>query len=100
LRHCIQLESTIKPADTLSWSTPGEQTECWATDGAYRNGKYYFYLSVGAASVGVLESDSPTGPWKDPIGKPLLSDSQGKALKPQTTFRDPAVFEDDDGGLD
>jgi hypothetical protein len=33
----------------------------------------------------------------DPLGYPLLNDTLGKSLKPGATFRDPCVFEDDDG---
>ena len=85
-----KLESVVQPNVSLAWSTSGEQHECWATDGAYRNGKYYFYLSgnyclvchilyqptrlgkmihkkspgmivvVGPADIGVVTSDSVT----------------------------------------
>ena len=42
-----------------------------------------------------MESDSMKGPWHDPIGKPLMSVELGKQMG--TTFRDPCVFQDDDG---
>jgi hypothetical protein len=85
--------SVVHPATTLKWATPGEQTECWATDGAFKNNVYYFYLSVGPGTVGVITAPDPTGPWSDPLGKPLL----GPNLVKGATFRDPAVLQDDDG---
>ena len=81
----------VKPEVTLSsWS--GNRTDCWATDGAFRNNMYYFYLSVGGAQVAVVRAPSPSGPWDDPLGKPLLKEGMAP-----TEFRDPCVFEDDDG---
>ena len=89
------LQSRVVPTEVLLWDDVA--TECWATDAALRHGKYYFYLSVGPASIGVVSADSPSGPWTDPLGRPLLDDALAKSLQPPTTFRDPAVFEDDDG---
>ena len=39
--------------------------------------------------IGVLVSDSPFGPFTDPLGKPLVSGGSGDI--------DPTVFIDDDG---
>jgi arabinoxylan arabinofuranohydrolase len=72
----------------FSWS----RGDAWAGQCVYRNGKYYFYVPInqknGGNSIGVAVSDSPTGPYKDAIGKPLLS-GYG--------YIDPTVFIDDDG---
>ncbi len=76
---------------------PSAYDECWATDGATRNGQYYFYLSLGPTQVGVMASASPTGPWTSPLAAPLLTAAAGSALRPPATFRDPCVFQDDDG---
>lgn len=57
----------------------------------------FFYVSVGGNSIAVATAPSPRGPWTDPLGKPLLDDVIGKSLTPPTTFRDPAIFRDDDG---
>ena len=89
------LESSVVPSKSIKWDT--EPTGCWATDAAFRNGRYYFYVSVGGSSIAVVVADSPRGPWTDPLGKPLLDDTLGKVLHPPTTFRDPAIFEDVDG---
>ena len=38
-----------------------------------RNGKFYLYCPTpGGTGMGVLVADSPFGPFKDPIGKPLV----------------------------
>ena len=82
------LEATVRPEDTFAGST----NNCWAVDCAYRNGKYYYYFSIGNRKTGVLVGDTPKGPFKDVLGKPLLDGTL-------TTTReyDPCVFEDDDG---
>ncbi len=73
----------------FSWA----RGDAWAGQCIYRNGKFYFYIPVnrknGGMAVGVAVSDKPEGPFKDPIGKPLVYSGQGDI--------DPAVFIDDDG---
>jgi len=64
-------------------------TRCWATDVAYRNGKYYWYFSEGNQQTGVVVGNSPVGPWKDPLGKPLLTSE----LTPTDEY-DMAIFEE------
>jgi hypothetical protein len=73
---------------TFSWS----RGDAWAGQCVFRNGKYFYYLPVnqknGGNAIGVAVSDSPTGPFKDALGAPLLT-GYG--------FIDPTVFIDDDG---
>lgn len=82
-------ESTLKPEDTFIGRP---FNDCWATFGTRKNGKYYWYFSAGPEQIGVVTADSPAGPWKDPLGKPLIS----KGMVP-TAARDPDIFMDDDG---
>ena len=63
------MRDILWPTDTY---TKKNRTDCWATDAAHVNGKYFFYLSVGGNTVGVVSSASPVGPWKDPLGKALI----------------------------
>ena len=56
-----------------------------------RNGKFYMYCTVQGNGIGVLVSDSPYGPFKDPIGQPLVWQ---KGIGDDI---DPTVFIDDDG---
>ena len=81
------LETTVRPEDTFI----GRCSDCYATDSAERNGKYYFYFSKGQFCTGVAVSDHPAGPYKDALGKPLLP--EGLA---DTPSYDPSVFIDDD----
>jgi arabinoxylan arabinofuranohydrolase len=81
------LESIIPPTP-MKWDPNPD--ECWATDAAWTAGKYYFYVSAGPGTVGVMVADSPKGPWRDPIGKALMSAELGKSMG--ATFRDPCVF--------
>lgn len=79
------------------WTPSDLANEHWATDGAQRNGRFYWYVSVGGRTVGVVRSETPTGPWEDPLGKPLLPPELGDRLVPPTNIRDPGVLQDDDG---
>ncbi|MEK3760191.1 glycoside hydrolase family 43 protein [Paenibacillus sp. FSL P4-0338] len=74
----------------FSWSSG----EAWASQVIERNGKFYFYVtakstSLGRPAIGVAVSNSPTGPFVDAIGKPLVSSSWGDI--------DPTVYVDSDG---
>jgi hypothetical protein len=85
------LESTMYPSNFYC----GPITNCWATDAAYKNGKYYWYFSDFMDSVGVGVSDSPGGPFTDALGRALVS----KADTAPTGISkwDPCCFIDDDG---
>lgn len=62
----------------------------WAVQCIERNGKFYLYCPMpGGVGIGVLVADSPYGPFKDPIGKPLVKNSNHDI--------DPTIFIDDDG---
>lgn len=56
----------------------------FAPDCIHRDGRYYLYFCMSDDSEGVAVSDSPTGPFKEPIRFPCGG-------------IDPAVFIDDDG---
>ncbi|MCW8126553.1 endo-1,4-beta-xylanase [Microbulbifer halophilus] len=67
----------------------------YAPDIIERNGQYYLYFPDGASSIGVAVSDSPTGPFTDPLGGPLVDRNTPNA-NVDWVF-DPGVFIDDDG---
>ena len=78
--------------DQIPWATE----QAWAPDCGYFNGKYYFYYPTDRSYIGVAVSDSPTGPFIDPLDKPLVTkDSPGVVNK--RDFIDPSIFIDDDG---
>ena len=75
----------------FSWAKEGE---AWAAQCIERNGKFYYYTTatdkrLNRPTVAVAVADSPTGPFVDPIGKPLVANAWGDI--------DPTVFIDDDG---
>ncbi|WP_435207599.1 family 43 glycosylhydrolase [Micromonospora sp. bgisy143] len=73
---------------TFSWAS----ANAWAGQVVARNGKFYWYVPVTARAtnsmaIGVAVADSPTGPFRDAIGRPLVGNGE----------IDPTVFIDDDG---
>ena len=44
----------------------------WAEQVIERNGKFYMYCPIHGNGIGVLVADSPYGPFKDPLNKPLV----------------------------
>jgi hypothetical protein len=84
-----ELVSTLKPEQTYFKKA---SSQCWATDAARRNGKYYFYFSMGPDDIGVVEGPTPAGPWHDPLGKALIAKGQVK-----TASRDPGILQEPDG---
>ena len=84
-----EIEEFVRPENTYL----GETDNCWATDAAERNGKYYFYFSNANINTGVAVSDHPGKGFRDALGKPLLAEG----LTPTRSY-DPAVFIDDDEG--
>src|SRR3954464_7404864 len=89
-------------ADMVNWTDHGSplnlasfswaSANAWAGQTVYRNGKFYWYVPMtvggtGQMGIGVAVSNSPTGPFTDAIGHPLVSNGQ----------IDPTVFIDDDG---
>ncbi len=71
----------------LSWA----DNKAWAPDCIERNGKYYFYFCANH-NIGVAVGDSPTGPFRDALGHPLIENDKIK-----TFSIDPYALIDDDG---
>lgn len=60
--------------------------------------KFYLYFANGGNGIGVIEGDSPLGPWKAPSDKPLISrDTPTCSAQEVPWLFDPAVLVDDDG---
>lgn len=104
--------SVVSSSDLMNWTDHGFinvagpkgeakwATQSWAPAAAHKvidgKDKFFLYFANNASGIGVLTSDSPTGPWIDPIGKPLISRS-APAAEGVTWLFDPAVLVDDDG---
>ncbi|WP_442482613.1 family 43 glycosylhydrolase [Aeoliella sp. SH292] len=72
----------------LKWA----DIHAWAPAIATKDGKYYYYYSADK-NIGVAVADKPEGPFKDPLGKPLVSAKDYSGMQ----CIDPMVFVDDDG---
>jgi arabinoxylan arabinofuranohydrolase len=73
---------------SFSWAS----ANAWAGQAVFRNGKFYWYVpttdrATGSFAIGVAVSNSPTGPFTDALGHPLVENGEF----------DPTVFIDDDG---
>lgn len=70
----------------------------WAPSPVVRDGKFYLYFGNGGNGIGVVTSDSPTGPFIDPNGKSLVSSETPGVLPAENMWLfDPMTFVDDDG---
>ncbi|WP_353902466.1 family 43 glycosylhydrolase [Micromonospora harpali] len=88
-------------ADMVNWTDHGSpmslatfawaEADAWAGHVVARNNKFYWYVPVkqrgGGMVIGVGVADSPTGPFRDAIGRPLVGNGE----------IDPNVMIDDDG---
>lgn len=76
-------------------------SQAWAPSGLKIDGdgdgedEYYLFYTNGGA-IGYVQGDSPTGPWKDDLGKVLFSQSS-PGCKGVIWCFDPAVLVDDKG---
>ncbi len=95
----------LSTADLATWQDHGSifglkdfawaEKWAWAPDSIHANGRYYLFLPTDRARIGVAVGVTPTGPFLDAIGRPLID----KALLPEVGPEpiDPAVLIDDDG---
>ena len=65
----------------------------WAAEAVEKDGRFYLYTTTrredGRCVIGVLTSPTPTGPFRDPLGRPLIDHCNGDL--------DPTVMKDADG---
>lgn len=108
----IKTLRVVSSDDMMNWTDHGSiavagedgaakwASHAWAPAIAYNkvNGKdkFFLYFANDASGIGVLEADTPLGPWRDPIGKPLIT-GQTPGCKGVVWCFDPAVLVDDDG---
>ena len=76
--------------------------DAWASQVIERNGKFYWYVTVSHGTVpgkaiGIAVSDSPTGPFKDVLGKALITNDMTKFTDISWDDIDPTVYIDNDG---
>ena len=102
----------ISSADLVNWTDHGFipvagpngvakwANNSWAPAIAYKQidgqDKFFLYFCNGGGGIGVLEGDSPVGPFTDPLGHALIDGSTPGTQGVPWIF-DPAVMVDDDG---
>nr|WP_073122522.1 glycoside hydrolase family 43 protein [Wenyingzhuangia marina] len=87
----------LKPTDFV-WASGS----AWASQVIERNGKFYFYATVEHGSIhgkaiGVAVADNPLGPFKDALGKALITNDMTTETNISWDDIDPTVWIDDDG---
>ncbi|PNS21264.1 hypothetical protein CAC42_1043 [Sphaceloma murrayae] len=88
------------PSALFTWATSGRAYASQIVPG--RDGKFYMYASAYQArssdadpfAIGVAVSDTPSGPWRDAKGGPIISQS---IMKNNIHNIDPTVLIDTDG---
>lgn len=104
--------NVISSADLVNWTDHGSikassadgaapwGNNSWAPAVAHKKidgkDKFFIYFANGGNGIGVLTSDSPIGPFVDPLGHALISRSTPNCANVAWLF-DPAVLVDDDG---
>jgi beta-xylosidase len=78
------------------------KSDAWAAQVIERNGKFYWYVTVehgtiNGKAIGVAVSDSPTGSFKDALGKALITNDMTTQTNISWDDIDPTVMIDDDG---
>ena len=92
LKHWHQYPVPLN-VDAFKWA---DSHQAFAGHVAKYNGKYYWFVSTNWCGIGVAVSDKITGPYKDAIGKPLLTNKDCRGSKHSWACIDPAIFVDDD----
>jgi arabinoxylan arabinofuranohydrolase len=108
----IRTLNCISSDDLINWTdhgviqvagpkgASGWASNSWAPAAAHKTidgkEKFFLYYANNASTIGVLTSDSPVGPWSDPLGKPIITRETENCSDVAWLF-DPAVFVDDDG---
>ena len=76
--------------------------DAWASQVIERDGKFYWYVAIShgtihGKSIGVAVADRPTGPFKDALGKALITNDMTTDVKISWDDIDPSVIIDKDG---
>jgi beta-xylosidase len=92
----------MSSADMNTWTDHGviarptgwmPANRAWASSLVYHNGRFYLYIATDWA-VGVMTASNITGPYTDPLGKPLIdANTPGHAARDI----DPCCYIDSDG---
>lgn len=100
MKTFTEYATPLRAADFV-WS----KGEAWASQVIERDGRFYWYVTVEnnasdpGKCIAVAVSDTPYGPFKDALGKPLVKNSDTPQPRPNMWWDDidPTVWIDDDG---
>lgn len=100
-------------ADMVNWEAHGPRLhvkdfkwakgDAWASQIIEKNGKFYWYITARhndtkpGFAIGVAVGDSPLGPFKDALGKALITNDMTTDTPNDWDDIDPSVFIDNDG---
>jgi len=93
MKHWTEYPSPLS-IEEFSWAA---SKQAYAGQAVKHKGKYYWYVSTNWCGIGVAVSDRITGPYKDALGRPLLTNADCFASKHSWACIDPTVLIDDDG---
>ena len=93
MTHWTEYPTPLRISD-IKWD---RSKNAFAGHVAKRNGKYYWFFSTNGSGIGVAVADRPEGPYKDVLGRPLLTKADCAGSTHGWVCIDPAVFVDDDG---
>lgn len=94
MKHWTEYPSPLH-IDDFTWAKSKQAYAGHVVKG--KDGRYYWYVSTNWNGIGVAVSERITGPYKDALGKPLLTNEDCFASKHSWACIDPAVFFDEDG---
>lgn len=99
--------------DMVNWQAHGPllkvtdfqwaQRDAWASQVIEKNGKFYWYVTLRhdetkpGYAIGVAVGDSPLGPFKDALGKALITNDMTTDTKQDWDDIDPSVITDAEG---
>jgi len=94
MKHWTEYPSPLR-IDDFKWADSHQAYAGHVARG--KDGRYYWYVSTNWCGIGVAVSDKITGPYKDALGKPLLTNKDCFASKHNWACIDPAILIDEDG---
>ena len=103
---CVSSEDLVNWTDHGAMPIAGENGAAkwanfsWAPSACHKTidgkEKFFLYFANSGNGIGVVTSDTPYGPWVDPISKPII-DRNTPTCNTVTWLFDPAVLVDDNG---
>ena len=94
MKHWTEYPSPLR-IDDFRWADSKQAYAGHVAKG--KDGRYYWYVSTNWCGIGVAVADKITGPYRDALGKPLLTNKDCFASKHSWACIDPAILIDDDG---